>query len=110
MAGRPANFMGMGMGMGERTISDRDYQELHDKANRGFEARMGLLSLLEVVKNSVLIVWWTAAIAGSVVLWFYPVPEGRLQPVLFAVASVLYALLSRALYKVKELEAKGAAK
>lgn len=70
-----------------------------------YKLKSGLRALVNVVKNAVITAWWLIAIGGTAALWFYPVGENRLQPILFATAAALYALLSKALYKVKEVEA-----
>lgn len=89
-------------------ISQWEHEQLKDKAKRAESAdklRSAMRSLLEVLKNCIIVLWWVMGIGGTVALWFYPAPQNRLQPIVFGAVSIIYALLSRALYKVKEVEA-----
>lgn len=70
------------------------------------KVKLAMLSLLAVVKNTLLTLWWVIGIAGTAALFWYPMQQIRLQAIVFAAVSVVYALVSRGLYKVKEVEEK----
>jgi hypothetical protein len=90
-------------------MTDFEYQRVKDdavKAEKFSTLRSAMRDLLNVVKNSLVTLWWVMGIAFTVALWFYPLEANRLQAIFFCGASIVYALISRGLYKVKEVQAR----
>jgi hypothetical protein len=86
-------------------VQDAEFKE---RVARGAlsDLKAALRDLLGLVKNFIVGLWWVLGIGGTAALWFWKIPETRLQAILFAVVSVTYALLSKALYKAKAIQGK----
>ena len=98
--------------MGDVIVEKEQWERmLRDANDRKYEAekqnthlKQAVRTLMTIVRNSILGVWWSIGIIGTVALYFYPLPSNELQPCTFAFISIVYALLSKALYKAKEVQ------
>lgn len=61
-------------------------------------------NLIEVFENALLWAWYLSAIILTACLWFFQVPQSRLQSFVFAGVMIWYSLLSISITKVKQVK------
>lgn len=62
-----------------------------------------LTQLFDVFKNAMLWGWYLSAAVIGTTLWFFPVPNSRIQTFAFAAAFIWYTVLSISLAKVDRI-------
>lgn len=61
--------------------------------------------LFDVFKSAMLWAWYLSAALAAAALWFFPVPQSRIQAFAFAGSFIFYTLLSVCLSKLEAIRA-----
>jgi hypothetical protein len=59
--------------------------------------------LFDVFKNAMLWAWYLSAIVAAAALWFFPIPQSRIQTFAFAGSFIFYTLLSVCISKLEAI-------
>ena len=60
--------------------------------------------LMDAFKGSLLWFWYLSGILVATVLWFFPIPQVKIQSFAFAGIFIIYTLLSVAISKIEALK------
>jgi hypothetical protein len=63
-----------------------------------------LIKIINALKYTVLITWYVVGIFNMLYLWFFPLPQGRIQALLFVVVFWIYTSLHMTLVKIYEVK------